>query len=589
MIQSRRLVRAQRGGCRVATLALLLALPLAAGTPLVATPQEDAPAPVLDVVDVVLVNVEVWVQDRKGRPIRGLTADDFQVFEDGEPVEITHMAEIGAPPGAAGATQPPAVEEAAADAAAAARPLEDPPHLVIYFDQMHLGPGSAQRFVKDLRRFVAERQIPASRVAILRQDFDLETEADFGSSQDDLDAALDRLAEIQPVAGGMLDARLALARMQQAWEQAQLTRSPCRIMANATRAELAARVPELSQHFAITLENLHATSRFLAGLPGVKMLVLVSDSLEVRPGADLLLFAKNVCPNERELDTVTLLGDTVTLQRALMDFTRDANANRVTFYTIQTTGLLTSSTMGPENKAFDINGLRGVDMTLRTLQRDGLVTLAHETGGEAIFNRNSFGKELASIADDMANYYSLAYVPPHAGDGRQHTIEVRVASDRIPGKATVRHRLGYRDKTSSEMLDERLEGATAFGLMDNPLEVRLAAGAVVEAGDGLYSLPLHLLLPTSRVTFLPVASGEQAQLEVQVRASDARTGEVVEVERTFRPALPPESSPMLDLQLSLQLPEGVHVVAISVRDLATGEASVVATTVAIQKPPPLDS
>ncbi|MCG8455429.1 MAG: hypothetical protein MI919_04040, partial [Holophagales bacterium] len=44
-------------------------------------------------VEVHLMNVEVFVSDRKGRPIRGLEVEDFELYENGELMEITHFAE----------------------------------------------------------------------------------------------------------------------------------------------------------------------------------------------------------------------------------------------------------------------------------------------------------------------------------------------------------------------------------------------------------------------------------------------------------------------------------------------------------------
>ncbi len=63
--------------------------------------QGDAERTFGEVIEVDLVNVEVWVRDPEGNPVTGLTADDFAVFEDGERVEITHFSELrGAAPGA---------------------------------------------------------------------------------------------------------------------------------------------------------------------------------------------------------------------------------------------------------------------------------------------------------------------------------------------------------------------------------------------------------------------------------------------------------------------------------------------------------
>ena len=65
----------------------------------------------------------------------------------------------------------------------------------------------------------------------------------------------------------------------------------------------------------------------------------------MRPGLDLLRFAQNVCPNETELRELSLLGDATEQNQALQDFALSANANRVTFYPLQASGLTYSSTV----------------------------------------------------------------------------------------------------------------------------------------------------------------------------------------------------------------------------------------------------
>jgi len=52
-------------------------------------------------MDVIVVNVEVWVTDKKDIPIRGLAASDFEILEDGKPVPITNFSEIRTEPAAA--------------------------------------------------------------------------------------------------------------------------------------------------------------------------------------------------------------------------------------------------------------------------------------------------------------------------------------------------------------------------------------------------------------------------------------------------------------------------------------------------------
>src|SRR3954462_5100432 len=58
-------------------------------------------------VDVTLVNVDVTVTSH-GAPARGLTADDFEVTEDGRPQTITNFFTVeNTPPATASAPSPP--------------------------------------------------------------------------------------------------------------------------------------------------------------------------------------------------------------------------------------------------------------------------------------------------------------------------------------------------------------------------------------------------------------------------------------------------------------------------------------------------
>src|SRR5687768_7593154 len=65
-------------------------------------------------IDVSIVNVDVTVTSR-GEPVRGLTRDDFEVFEDGRPQTITHFYSVEGKP-ALRAPAPGGVSEVASSA-----------------------------------------------------------------------------------------------------------------------------------------------------------------------------------------------------------------------------------------------------------------------------------------------------------------------------------------------------------------------------------------------------------------------------------------------------------------------------------------
>src|SRR5260370_317569 len=53
-------------------------------------------AQVTESIDVRIVNVDVTVTS-KGAPVRGLTRDDFEIFEDGRPQKITNFYSVEEP------------------------------------------------------------------------------------------------------------------------------------------------------------------------------------------------------------------------------------------------------------------------------------------------------------------------------------------------------------------------------------------------------------------------------------------------------------------------------------------------------------
>jgi VWFA-related protein len=550
-----------------------------------------------DVIDVHLVNVEVWVRDPKGNPVTGLTAEDFVVFEDGKRVEVTHFSELrgGAGAPATALERLPIPEEEPAEEAAAGEG-DGAGHLVLYLDDLHLGSLSRKDVVEDLRAFVAAGSVPPERVMVLRQTENLSTEAMFGATAADLEAALTRLGAPSPESvQAERDKRLALDRLSQLWDQARnristgpsdISTQVCPWYIRSTKIEVDAFARRARTRIETTLEHLSTVSRILAGVAGVKTLVYVADSLEMKPGTDLLAFVYGICPRaeqgDRDYFQTEELGD------EFRRFTRHANANRVTFYTLQALGLRSSRFFGADQTAIATIP-KGFDVQQRANEREGLTFLAQQTGGRTVFNRGQYTGELERIADDMGTYYWLAYAPPHGGDGFEHRIGVKVTD--VPPFATekkrleVRHRLGYRDKSADERMAERLQSALYLGEVSNPLAARLGSGDLSDAGKGAFTVPFHVLVPVGSVVFLPHSGGELANLKLQVASREVGTGRVTREEKLFRVERPPQgSSELVDLLVDLRLETGVHVLAVGLRDEATQETSYLTTAIRIQDP-----
>jgi VWFA-related protein len=124
----------------VLTLATSLALPS------VAQPQQRPMPQVGETIEVSIVNADVFVTDNAGNRVRGLTRDDFEVFDDGKRQPITNFAEYaeGVPAAEAGAVS------LAADAAEA-QPQRQKRTVILFIDLIALRPNRMQSVFNQLR------------------------------------------------------------------------------------------------------------------------------------------------------------------------------------------------------------------------------------------------------------------------------------------------------------------------------------------------------------------------------------------------------------------------------------------------------
>ncbi len=476
---------------------------------------------------------------------------------------------------------PPAAVPASAEPAA----QEDGSgHLVVYFDELHLGAQSRKRLVTDLRKFLAAQSVEPDRILILRQSDDLSLAAVFGSTAEEIAEAISRLSKPSGRSTqASIEKDLQLASLKTQWQARRQVRNPCPAFVASAMAGIESYAAQARARVETTLQNLAEVSTFLAGVPGVKTLLYLSDSLDLRPGADLVTFVDAICPLREYGSTAPPFALPSGLGQALSDLTRHANANRVTVYSLQASGLRTDTYFGADQQTVDraeMTGSKNFARARRSNDRDGMVVLASETGGRAIFNQGRLDDDFENIRREMGSYYSLAYAPLHDGDGLMHRIEVEVKRP----KTRVRHRQAYRDKSPNERMTERLHSALYLGVGENPLAARLGAGTVRAEEETRMTLPLHVLVPVDRLAFLPQAAGDRAQIRLQVVSRDIESGKLDFVEKSFEARRPSGATEHLVLVVELGLEKSTYVVAVGLRDEATRATSFVSTTVEIQDP-----
>lgn len=567
---------------RLRPAAALLALLLAAGVQPGSAqapdrPTDDAPAEAFaEEVSVEVVNVEVHVTDRQGRPVLGLTSEDFRLFEDGREVEIEYFTAVEGPPARAPAetaADAPAEEEPAPAPEAEAR---EPLRLVLFLDQAHMHPSNRARVMGDLERFVAETLRPEDEVMVVDHDRSLRLRQTFTTDREAVLAALREVAE----AGtsnlhGLSERRQALEELNDAGtcEELELLEALNQVRHYAAWLQAEAEA---------SLEAVRAIVGTLRGLPGRTLLVYVSDGMEVQPAADLFDALATTCPLG---DLRTAMAGEATswnLSAAMERLTAYANAQRVTLYTFDSSGLRADGDSEVGGGA-SLPGQR-----LRTQGLQGSLTfLAEQTGGKAALNANRLAPELAEAVADATTFYSLGFQPDHRGDGRVHRLRVEV---RAPHHQ-VRHRRQYLDVPREDRINERMLATLLHNAVENPLGAVLAVGPAqpVRTGGGeeRFRVPLRVTVPRSSLALVPGAGSAPAGRVVLYLATRDAEGAWSGVREKELPIVAPGGGDGEEsFVVAVELPPGDATVAVGLRDALGGETSYLRAELRVVGTPP---
>ena len=582
---------------RPATLAALFLLYLANGIA-GAQPQPEAPSTFAETIDVRVVNVDVWVTDRDGNPVTGLAAGDFEVRENGRPVELSNFFEFT-----------DGLDAAARERSASARrdgqpsdlnrfiPAEPPPpehrlSLMVYIDNNNLTPTDRNRLLPFLRNFLSVQLSPYDRAML---------------------AVYDRSRF-----------EIAIPFTTEAWRVAEATGEVARVVGSRDRIESHRldilreidddyvrynAVMELVRDFAAMVRNevdasvvnLENAIQTMAGLPGRKAILYISNGLPMRPAEDLFRAveerfndsrgrwrtsptAGSASADPRSIDAanVSLEAFNYDLARRFDELASLANANGVTFHSVAAAGARISGM----NTA-DLRFSNSIEFTRAANLEEPLLRLADRTGGRAIVNTRNFAGGFDRIASDLQNRYSLGYSPTHIEPGDTHRIKVKLTDEarrRYGRRLSIRHRDSYVDKPSSARMADLTLAALSMGEAANPMGVRVSPvrgqGGEARLENGDIQSRMLVAIPIGPLTLAPVADGHEARVRLWVQVIDEE-GRVSEVTEHPVPVLVKEGEIEDARELSwpfavdVVTAPGPHRVAVGVRDDLAATTSVV--------------
>lgn len=330
-----------------------------------------------------------------------------------------------------------------------------------------------------------------------------------------------------------------------------------------------------------TLGALNALAHMLAGYPGRKNLIWVSETFPLYVNSDTTLSGVHPDSTKTYAQEVTKTAD------ALM------NA-QVAVYPIHTRGMANIDFFKAGNNGYDAFGTSLTDYRFagRRMQDAGanlsdnlqgahvaMDELAERTGGRAFYNTNDFGNAVRLSMDDGSTYYTLGYYPQDKQwDGRFRKIKLKTSHPDVK----LRYRLGYFavDPSTYEKQDAG-QRARDFGQslsLDYPVSTALIfkAGVMPPSAKTHNKVAVNYLIDAHALSFQKQDDGLQHAILSGAVQVYSEKGEPVKTEATtITTALTPEvfrqvMQNNLPFQMSFDLPPGKYLLRLGVRDDRTG-------------------
>jgi VWFA-related protein len=385
-------------------------MPLAAQEEQQAEPQ-DLPR-VLVTVDVRVINIDVVVTDRKGKAITGLTRDDFILYENGRPQNITNFYEIVTQGSEIAAVQPAPAPEGPAPVQAAPEELRR--RIIIFIDNLSLSPFNRNRVFKEMKGFVRNVLGPGDEAMIATWNRSMKVRLPFTGDPVQIEQTLDAIAGESALGIHQISER------RQAQGQIRDARS-YQDAVIAARSYSQALEHDLRQ----TVSNVNSLMSTLGGVEGKKIMLVTSEGFQMQPGRELFTYIDDVSRekgNWQSSGSVFLESMHFNASNLIESIARSANANGITLYTLHAGGLVGYNESSAENSEPISPAVQQAALSNST---DSLRLMADLTGGLAVVGTNNFSGAFERIAQDLSSYYSLGYRSGTERVDRQRSIEVK--------------------------------------------------------------------------------------------------------------------------------------------------------------------
>ncbi|HJQ38045.1 MAG TPA: VWA domain-containing protein [Thermoanaerobaculia bacterium] len=475
-----------------------------------------------------MLELEVAVLDRDGRPVDGLTRDDFEVFLANRPAEVTNFYGVRS-----GAMSDEAPMIASAAKSQAKRETLIPTNVIIVVDDTRLEPRAKRRALEAVSEYIkANVGLSTSAMLVRWNGGNLDVRTRPTERPGLLLAELDILAQ-EP-------GQLRNTERQQLIQMIDLVfsadydpdtgrgeRPP--MEPDQLRNELMRYGEAEARAVDRTIAGLREVVRLASAFDGRRAVLYISEGLPLQGGVELfdywtkLQYSSNPNVNTKVALWAQKALSPVDAQQfdrtqKYQQLSRDAQRANVLFFAIDAGGLRTNEGSNAETPT----SLGSISTFLmRSNVQEGLRYLAKETGGRFIANDSNLGRALAMMSEQYTTYYSLGVRAP--ASTRLTKVSVRVKNRPQLRTTTARYR---RPLTREEDLERSVRTHLYTRLIENPFGLTLGVGVPSRRGE-MCTVPVSVRPHAGKIWF--------ALLDERMQESDVRTSSDPQIALGVRP------------------------------------------------------
>jgi len=391
------------------------------------------------------VTVDAVVTDSKGHAVKGLSRDDFQVQENGQPQELASFHEYGN--GAVEPSRPVAIAPPPPNVFNNNITTTDQPMVVILLDFLNTELADQLDAIQQLRKFL--RTKPAgTKFALFLLTERLQMLQSFTADENLLLATLGGKSAQPRISSDLR--KFDLGSIIEGYkQQTQTDPNLERDVQQLTNDQANLNATQLDRRAVITTDGFAALANYLNATPGRKSLIWLSGSFP-------LSFVANENPN---VDTATLTPVQNTYSGLVRKTTNLLAESHIAVYPVNARGLTTDVlpginenpnasvilpgsmapaiahvSAGATNQASSIAAPSALDQRIDEQRQDRLTAdeameqVANETGGKAFQDANDLNQAMQTAAELSSHYYLLTYSPKkQARDGTFRSIKVSLA------------------------------------------------------------------------------------------------------------------------------------------------------------------